>query len=504
MSVLTEGLSFLSIAPISMLLMVLGVWLGIFFGCIPGLTATLGVILMIPITYSMEPVQGLSLLIGIYVGGISGGLITAALLNIPGTPSSIFTCWDAYPMSKKGRPGLALSIAVFASLFGGIFSSISLMAIAPQLAKVSLMFGSWELFSLTLMAMCIVAILTEGDSLRSTIGLILGLILGAVGLDSLTGLERLTFGNWQLTGGFSATAIMMGLFAVNEIMRQVMLMRKLPEPIKTSGISFKPPFKELKGTWRTMGLGSVIGTFIGIFPAIGQQTAALMTYNYAKHTSKHPERFGEGEPEGIVASESANNAVCGGALIPLITFGIPGDMTTAALIGGLMIHGLQPGPLLFTENPGIVGAIMLIYLFSNIVMYFMELGLMKGFIKMINIPKSFLFPFIIACCILGVYALNNRVFDVWILFIFGACGFLFSIFKVPMTPIIMGYLMGKTFEINLRRAVISSNGQIAEVFSRPIAVGFLSVSALFILLAIGMLIFRKLKKRKAASAASTN
>jgi len=219
-----------------------------------------------------------------------------------------------------------------------------------------------------------------------------------------------------------------------------------------------------------------------------------MTYNYAKSTSKTPEKFGKGNPEGIVASESANNAVCGGALIPLITLGIPGDMTTAALLGGLMIHGLQPGPLLFTTNPDIVGAIMLIFLACNIVMYIMEIGLMRVFIKLLDIPKCFLFPFIVFCCIAGVYALNNRVFDIWLLLIFGLVGYLFTKCKVALSPIIMGYLMGTTFEVNFRRAMISANGNFSEILTRPIAVAFLTAAIVFATLPMLLKLFKRSKK----------
>ena len=495
MEILSQGLQYLLSEPSSLLFMTFGVIFGIIFGCIPGLTATLGVVLLIPITYSMSPVQGLAILLGIYVGGISGGLITATLLNIPGTPSSIFTCWDAYPMAKSGQPGKALSIGVFSSLLGGLFSAVALICIAPQLAKFGLMFGSWELFGLTLMAMCVVAIMTEGDPFRSSIGLLIGLVLSAVGIDSITGLERLTFKNWQLSAGFSSTAIMMGLFAVNEIMQQTRNLGMESKPISSSRVSFQPPMKEMKGCWKTVFFGSVVGTFIGILPAIGQQTAALITYNQAKQTSKEPERFGTGYAEGIVASECANNAVCGGALIPLITLGIPGDMTTAALIGGLMIHGLQPGPLLFSSHPDIVGSIMLIYLLSNIVMYFIELGLMERFIRIIDLPKYYLFPFIILCCILGVFALNNRIFDIWVLAGFGLLGYLLTLCKVPMSPIIMGYLMGTTFEINFRRAVISANGNFAEIARRPIAICFLVVSVLFLVSPILLGLWKSYKNR---------
>lgn len=492
MEVLFEGLQSIVSAPVIFLIMLFGTFFGIVFGCIPGLTATLGVILLIPVTYSMDPILGIAMLISIYVGGISGGLITATLLNIPGTPSSIFTCWDAYPMAKSGNPGMALSIGVFASLIGGIFSGLALILIAPQLAKFGLMFGNWEFFGLAFLAMCVVAVTTEGDTVKNYLGLVFGLIIGTIGIDTITGLERLTFGSWQLTSGISSTALMMGLYAISEIMNQSNELAMKSNNISVKGISFKPPFKELKGTWRTMLTGSIIGTFVGILPAVGQQTAALMTYNEAKHRSKKPETFGTGNPEGIVASEVSNNAVCGGAIIPLITLGIPGDMTTAALIGGLMIHGLQPGPLLFKTDPNIVGTIMIVYVLSNIIMYFMELGLMRTFIKMINIPKSFLFPIIILFCIMGSFALNNRVFDIVILIVFGIIGYLLTECKVPLSPIIMGFLMGPLLEKNFRRAIISANGNLVDILNRPIACVIVLVGVFFI---IWPLITKFLKKK---------
>lgn len=480
MSVFFEGISQIMQEPLSLAFLFFGVIFGILFGAIPGLTATLGVVLLIPVTYAMSPVVGMATLLGIYVGGISGGLITATLLNIPGTPSSIFTCWDAYPLAKKGFPDKALSIGVFASLVGGLISSISLIAIAPQLSKIGLMFGSWELFSLIFLAMCIVAIMTEGDPVKSTLGLLIGLVLGAIGIDNITGQERLTFNHWQLSAGISATALMMGLFAINEILKQSKSISGRLNPVPVSNTSFLPPIKDLRGTWRTMFVGGLTGTFIGILPAVGQQTASLMTYNQAKHFSKDKLSFGKGNPEGIVASESANNAVCGGALIPLLTLGIPGDMTTAALIGGLMIHGLQPGPLLIKTSPRLVGAVMILFLLGNIFMYFLELGLMKTFIRLINIPKSFLYPFIVLCCFMGSYALNNRIFDVWILVCFGVLGYIFSLLGVPMTPIIMGFLLGPTLETNFRRAMVASSGNITEMLSRPIAVIFFVTGILFV------------------------
>ncbi len=466
--------------PIAILLLIGGVFIGIVFGSIPGLTATLGVALLIPFTFSLQPVHGLVLLVSIYVGGISGGLITATLLNIPGTPSSIFTCFDGYPLAKSGKPGLALSVGVFASLIGGLFSALALFLIAPQLAKVSLIFGNWEYFSVALLGLSIVISMTSDDILKGLIGAFLGLLLGSVGLDTITGVSRLTFGHWQLIGGISATAIMMGLFAITEIFLQLYNMQEKHFDIKLGKLSFLPPFKELKGCSKAITIGSLFGTAIGILPGIGQNASTLLAYNQAKQFSKHPEKFGHGSLEGISASESSNNAVNGGALIPLVTLGIPGDMVTAALIGGLMIHGLQPGPLLFTQNTGIVYGIMIAYLIANFVMYFMELGMMKAFIKLVDLRLSLLFPGIIASCIIGVFALNNRIFDIWILVIFGITGYIISQLGVKMAPVILGFILGPLIERNFRTGMTAANGDFMVVFSRPIAVVFLILAILFL------------------------
>ena len=492
------GINALLVDPLSWFLIIAGVFLGIVFGCIPGLTATLGVILLIPVTYAMTPIQGLTLLVSIYVGGISGGLITAILINIPGTPSSLVTCWDGNPMAKSGRPDLALSIGVFASLFGGIVSAILLMTVAPLLSKVTLSFDSWEYFSLTFLGLSVVVSLTGKDTLKGIIAAVIGLILGTVGTDSVTGLTRLTFGSWQLQGGIASTALMMALFAVREIFIQTNDLGQVRNKLALKRLSFKPPFHALKDSWPTMILGSLIGTFIGFLPGVGQGTAAFLTYNQSKSMSKHPEQYGKGCPEGIVASETSNNAVNGGALIPLLTLGIPGDMTTAALIGGLMIHGLQPGPTLFQSQPDLVGAVMIVYLLTNIVMYIMELGLMRAFIKAVDVPQSFLFPAIMLACVLGVFSLNNRTFDLWIMIVFGIVGYLFTYCDFPMPPMILGFILGGTVEKYFRTAMISSRGDFSVIFTRPIAFVFLVLSVVFI---IAPIIKSFISKRAAAKEA---
>lgn len=485
MEAITAGFAAIFTDPFSLLLLVFGVFMGIVFGCIPGLTAVLGVTLMIPFTYTMTPVQGLTLLIAIYVGGISGGLITATLINIPGTPSSIFTCYDGYPMAHSGKPGEALSIGVFASLVGGTFSALGLFFLAPQLSKVSLIFGNWEYFAVALVGLAVVITMAADDLLKGLVGALIGIVLGSFGIDAVSGVQRLTFGNWQLMNGLNSTALMMGLFAINEILIQCRDLAKEKKNIDVGKMSFLPPLKSMwnkeDNCTKPIVLGCLIGTGIGILPGIGQNASTLITYNQSKKLSKHPEKFGHGSPEGICASESSNNAVNGGALIPLITLGIPGDLVTAALIGGLMIHGLQPGPLLFTTDLDVVGAVMVSYFLANIVMYVMELGLMKVFVRAVNIPFSLLFPAITMFCVLGTFALNNRTFDLWVLILCGILAYVLTELGVDMAPVILGYILGPLVEKYFRMAMTAENGHFSHVLQRPIAVVCLIIAALFII-----------------------
>ena len=480
MDAIMAGIRVVFSQPIIWVVMVFGIFEGIIFGAIPGLTAVLCVTLMIPFTFTMSATTGLALLVSIYVGAISGGLITATLINIPGTPASLITTWDGYPLAKKGFPAEALAIGVFCSLVGGTFSALVLFGLAPQLARVALIFGSWEYFGICLMGLSIVSSTAGEDTVKGLMGAAIGLVLGAVGIDFLSGITRLTLGNWQLQGGLNSTVIMMSFFAIREILDQVNHLGEQRKTTLVKKVSFIPPFKMMKDCGPAIGLGSIIGTWVGILPGIGQTPATILAYNQVKNMSKHPEEFGKGCPEGVAVSETANNACNGGALIPLITLGIPGDGVTIALIGGFMIHGIQPGPLLFTQNLDLVGVIMVVYFLANFIMYVMELGMMKAFIKMVNVPYSLLFPAIIVFCLLGVFALNNRIFDLGVLVFFAIVGYVLNQFKIDMVSLILGFVLGPMVESHLRRALIASNGSFADIFNRPLAVIFLSVSMLFL------------------------
>ena len=475
------GFQTLFSTPSVFMLMVFGVFMGIIFGAIPGLTATLGVTLMIPFTFTMSAEQGLALLVGIFVGGIAGGLITAILINIPGTPASIATVWDGYPMAKKGKADEALALGVFGSLVGGTVSAIALFTFAPLIAKVALQMQSWEMFAVCLMGLVVVSVMTSEDVIKGLLGVFLGLLLGTVGMDVMLGTSRWTFGHWQLMNGIQATALMMSLFAIREILDQVISLHVVKTRMELKKVSFIPPFREIKKEgWRAMGIGSLTGTIIGILPGIGQNVAAILSYNQVKTISKYPEKFGTGIPEGIVSCESANNAVNGGALIPLITLGIPGDLVTAALIGGLMIHNLQPGPRLFVDNPAVVGTIMAVYFMANIVMYIMELGLLKVFVKIIQVRLSYLFPAVIVFCVLGVYALNNLTFDIWILIIFAIAGYILNQFEINLVTLILGFILGPLIEKYFKIGMTLTEGRFSGILERPIAVTFLVIAVLFL------------------------
>lgn len=486
------GMQALLSDPIMFLLIFAGSFLGILFGAIPGLTGALAISLLLPFTYVLSPQMGISFLIAIYVGGISGGLISAILLNIPGTPASIVTTFDGSPMAKNGKPVDALMIGTFSSLIGGLFSAVCLVIISPMLAEFSLKFGSWEYFAMGLMGLFIVVGLCSEDLVKGFISATLGIILGMVGIDPVSTTTRFTFGLWQLGAGFDTLAVLMGLFALAEILNQLKMFGMDYKVIKVGKMTLLPTKDMLKGTGKTMLVSSIIGTVIGILPGVGQTTASFLAYNQAKSSSKNPEKFGTGCREGIVASEAANNAVCGGALIPMLTLGIPGDVVTAILLGSLVVHGLQPGPLLFESSKDYVGVIFGAFILSNIVMYIMQLGLMKAFVKMIKVPLNIMSPVILLMCMIGSMAANNRIFDCGVLIGLGVLGYFLTNNKFPLPPLVLGYVLSEIVELNFRIGVIASSGSVMPLFTRPIAM----VLLLFGVFTLVVQIVRSSRNRK--------
>ena len=481
--------------PMTLFLILAGVILGIIFGAIPGMSATMAVALCLPISFGLSPVEGISLLLGLYIGGISGGLISAILLKIPGTPSSIATTFDGSPLAAKGEAGKALGVGIVYSFLGGLLSFIALIFIAPPIADFSLKFGPTEYFAVTVFSLTMIAALSDGNMFKGLISGLLGLSLSLVGAAPIDNFKRFTFGMYQLDLGFDILPVLIGFYAITEVFQtagETYILKNgdaVDFKIKGFGFSAKEFFSQIPNLIRS----SLIGIGIGILPGIGGGTSNLLAYTAAKSSSKYPEKFGTGIIDGIVASESSNNASIGGALIPLLTLGIPGDTVTAMLLGGLMIHGIQPGPMLFATNGSIVYSIFAALIIGNFLMLAAEFLFMRGFVRLLFIPKNILLSIIVALCAVGAFASNNRYFDIVAMLMFGFLGYLFHLLKFPLPPFILGFILCSTLETNLRRGLQLSNGSLLPFITRPISAVFLSIAALSVLFTI----VKTLKKSRA-------
>lgn len=472
-------------------LIVVGVVIGIIFGSIPGLTSTMAVALCLPITFSMTPLNGIAMLIALYVGGTSGGLISAILLKIPGTPSSVATTFDGAPMAERGEGGRALGIGILYSFLGTIFSIIALIFIAPSLAKVALKFGPYEYFAICLFALTMIGAMVGDNLLKGLMSGVAGITFSLFGIASIGGAQRFTFGIQDMENGFAQLPVMIGLFAVAEILKVGAVGINADKAtimsckIRGFGISLK----EFKEQFFNFIRSAFLGTGIGILPGIGGATSNIIAYSVAKQQSKYPEKFGTGIADGIIATETANNASIGGALIPLLTLGIPGDTVTAMILGGLTLHGITPGPLLFKNSGKLVYGIFAAFILATIIMLIVEYGGIRLFIKVLAVPKYILLPIVLILCIVGTYGTNHRMFDVWTALVFGLIGYYMMQHRFPQAPLILGFVLGKVVEENLIRGLMYSNNNFWGFFSSPIA-------AVFMLLAILMLIWTGYKQIK--------
>ncbi|MDR1901888.1 MAG: tripartite tricarboxylate transporter permease [Treponema sp.] len=464
--------------PECWIVILLGVIVGIIFGCIPGLTSTMGVALCLPLTFSMGPLNGIALLIAVYVGGTSGGLISAILLKIPGTPSSVATTFDGGPMADKGEGGKALGIGILYSFIGTVLSIVALIFIAPSLARVALKFGPYEMFAICLFALTLISSLVGDNVLKGLMSAVMGITFSLFGFASIGGAERFTFGIRDLENGFDMLPVMIGLFAVAEILKVaaegLSASRATIMDCKVKG--FGIGIKEFKDQLWNMFRSALIGVGIGILPGIGGATSNIVAYTAAKSGSKYPEKFGTGIIDGVIATETANNASIGGALIPLLTLGIPGDTVTAMILGGLMLHGIAPGPLLFKNSGVLVYGIFAAFVIATIIMLLVEYGGIKLFVKVLAVPKHILLPVILTLCIVGTYGANHRLFDVWTSLIFGVIGYFMSKYKFPLAPLILGFVLGTIVEENLIRGLMYTNGNFFGFFQSPIAAVFMAIS----------------------------
>ncbi len=458
--------------PMNIFLIFIAVLIGVCVGALPGLSSPMAIALLLPFSLSMEPVSAISMMAALYCAGTFGGSITAILINAPGAPPAVATAFDGYPMAKRGEAGRALGLAAVSSVTGGIFSLFIFLFLAPVLAEVALKFRPQEYFALAVFALSMLASISGTSSIRNLIAGAVGVLIGTVGIHITTGVERFTFNSPELTEGINFIPVLIGLFAIGELLNQSQTLDKTFERI-TSVVVKLPSLKEfLRMKW-TIIRSSVLGTFIGILPAEGATVAALMGYNEAKRFAKNKEAFGQGAPEGIVGPEAANNAATGGAMVPTLALGIPGSATTALILAALIMHGFRPGPFLVRETPHIVYAIFGAMIIANFMFLIVGLAGAKVFSRITLIPRKILWPSVFVFSMVGSYAFASSLFDVWTMLVAGIVGFLMKRHGFGPAPLVMGLILGKLVEENLSRAMIIYDNNWLRFFESPIVDGFL-------------------------------
>ena len=476
----------------------IGVFIGSVFAAIPGLSVILCVILFLPLTYSMSAIPGMMFLLGIYCAGGYGGSVSAILINTPGTPHAAATMLDGHPLSEQGRTKAALKIALYASTFGGVFSALMLLFLGPQVAKVAAQLGTAEYFMVCVFGLTIIAGVSGKSIIRGLIAACLGLLISCIGTDPMTSYDRFTFGIPRLYLGLDLAVCLIGLFALVEILakaeKRLSSLNMDTTRIKDDGKITKEEYKRMA---RPVLMSSIIGSLVGIIPGTGASEASWFSYNTAKNLSKHPEEFGHGSVEGIAAAESANNAVTGATLIPLLTLGIPGDGTVAIMLSALMINGLNPGLSLFTTDGDIMYAIMLGLILVNLFMLLQGKFLTTLFAKVVSIPQEILTPIIVIFCFAGAYSVNENYFDVGVALVFGVLAWVLRKLELPPVPILLGLVLGSMTETNFRRALLISNGS-PSIFFQSI---YCKIFLVLIVVALAAIIRGKLKESKAAKAA---
>ncbi|XKH61037.1 tripartite tricarboxylate transporter permease [Halomonas sediminis] len=468
-----------------------GVLFGIIGGSIPGFTVTMAILVVFPFTFAMDPVSGIALMVGVFVGGYSGGIISGVMLGIPGTPSSITTVYDGYPMAKNGEPGRALGIGMLSSFFGTLFSVLMLIFFGPLIAKFSMNFRPWEITALIVFTLTLVAGLSNGALIKGLMAAAIGLFITTVGFDRNSNL-RFDFGLEFLNSGFEILPVMIGIFAFSQLMNNIEELNAKKGDEQSINTSVSIPYRQILSDLSRQKLNilrsSLIGSLVGALPGTGGTVANFLSYDQAKKFSRHPERFGTGIPNGIIASEASNSAVTGGAFIPTLALGIPGDLPMAIMMGVLILHGITPGPLMFEQNPVLVGSIYASLLIGAVIMVACQLFLLRWFAKISRIPQQILVPSVLMLCAIGSYALNNNLFDIWVLFGFGILGYLLWKANVPLTPLILGVVLGENLENQMFRA-LELDPDWMTFFTRPL-------SATFFALSIASVAFALLQNRK--------
>lgn len=469
-----------AVTPVNLLYCLLGTIAGTIIGALPGIGPSAGISILLPLTFGVNPTSAMIMMAGIYCGAMYGGTITSVLINLPGESSSVMTTLDGYQMALQGRAGAALGIAAFGSFIAGTASVVFLMLIAVPLVKVALSFGPPEYFALMLMGLTTIAGLSGGSALKAFLVTFLGLLVSTSGMDALSGHPRLTFDFPELLDGINFLVVAVGLFGIGEVLFTAEKTITL-EFVTTTIRGVFPTREDWRLSWMPITRGTIIGFIVGVLPGAGGTIASFLSYATEKKLSKHPEQFGKGAIEGVAGPESANNSSTGGAMVPLLTLGIPGSGTTAIMLGALMMFGLQPGPLLFQKNPDFVWGVIASMYIGNVMLLIMNIGCIPLFVKILKIPNSVLMPLIIVFSTVGVYAVDNSSFDVGLLYIFSIVGYLMRKFDLPPAPLVLSVVLGPMVERALRQSLTMSLGSYDIFYTRPITAGLLLVAFAMIL-----------------------
>lgn len=475
--------------PITFIYIIGGTVLGVIFGALPGVSASMAVVLAMTFTYSMTPLVAIAFLVAVYCAAITGGGITAILFKIPGTPASAPTTFDGYPMTERGEAGKALGISLMTSAIGGTFAAIAMFLLSPQLANAALKFGPSELFAVSFLGLSVLTCLDSGNVVQTIISGLMGLWLATIGMDPLDGFARFTWGSSTLLSGVEMIPVMIGMFAVTEVLKQTVHRTKMENVDKNSSGKIKTKLTSFKELWMmkwTIIRSGILGTIVGILPGAGATIASFLSYTTEVKTSKTPEKYGKGAPEGVAASETANNAATGGSMVPLLALGIPGGNAAAVMMSALVLKGVQMGPLLLKRQPEFLSSVFASMIVTNIIMVVIAIGIAKIFSKILAIPYSILGTVIALLAAIGSFALANSTGDVMLMVISGVLGYAFSMLGFNAAALILGLVLGVMCESNLRRAIMLENGNLVAVFSKPI-------TAVLMIACIAMLVWPLIK-----------
>ena len=478
---LLQGFS-VALTPANILWCFVGCFLGTIVGILPGLGPPATIAMLLPLTFLMNPTSAVIMLAGIYYGAKYGGSTTSILLNVPGESASVVTCLDGYQMARNGRGGAALGIAAISSFVAGTFGVVMLMLVAPPLAKFALRFSSPEYFALMCMGLAMVVLLAGKSIVKAFLAMLVGLWMASMGTDLFSAQSRFTFGQSELLDGIAFVIVAIGVFALGEVMGNMETREGVPMlPVPKGLRNLLPNMQELKACRFAFVNGSVVGFFIGILPGAGSTIASFISYGIEKAVSKHPERFGTGVPEGVAAPEGANNAETGGALVPMLTLGIPGSGTTAILLAAFVLWGLKPGPLMIQENPELFWGLVASMYIGNVILLIMNIPMIPLFAQILKLPLYILYPIIFGISIVGVYSVSTSLFDVWLLTILGLLGYAMRKLDYPQAPLILGMVLGDAMERALRQSLMMSQGDMSILVSRPLSAGILVVTAVILI-----------------------